>query len=375
MDTDRVESLVEGLGAVVRDLDADRIDPAVAHRLVALFTRGERACAGAAALLARRIGDPRVLARQSGTSMGKARALVGLSERLADTPALASAVRGGEVSLDQATEIAKAETAAPGCADTLVGVARREPFHVLRHKARNAVLDNDRKDLGARQHAARRGAHHITDLGLVHIEADLEPHIGTPIVNHLQAEAKKLAAAAETKEPWQAYLADAFASSFGKPGRPSKPEVVVVVSHQVATRGWRDVRPGEVCHIPGVGPIDPRIAKDIAHDAFLTGVICDGKDLRQMRRWTRHIPIEVALALRLGPPPDFDGPRCVDCSNRHRLEHDHHQPFAAGGPTSLPNLPHRCHPCHVRKTKTDRQRKRRTATAITTPDRAPPDTG
>ncbi|HEX9645015.1 MAG TPA: hypothetical protein VGC11_13570, partial [Acidimicrobiia bacterium] len=90
----------------------------------------------------------------------------------------------------------------------------------------------------------------------------------------------------------------------------------VVVSHQVTQRGWTTVGPGELCHIPGIGPIDPKIARDITsgrgRDAYLTGVICDGKDLRQMRRWTRHIPTEIRLALNLGSPPDFDGPRCVD---------------------------------------------------------------
>jgi hypothetical protein len=59
---------------------------------------------------------------------------------------------------------------------------------------------------------------------------------------------------------------------------------VVLVSHEVATRGWTDVREGEMCQIPGVGPVAPAVAKEIAHDAFLTGVFFDGKDLRHMRR-------------------------------------------------------------------------------------------
>jgi len=290
---------------------------------------------------------------------------------------LAGAVRAGGVSLDQATEIAKAETDAPGCADTLVEVAQREPFHKLRHQARRARLAHDRDNLGARQHAARRGGHRISDLGLVHVEADLEPHIGTPIVNDLEAEAKRLANRDGWNEPFEAYVADAFAAGFGTPGRSrsSKPEMVVVVSHEVAQRGWTSIEPGEVCHIPGVAPIDPQVAKEIAQEAFITGVISDGKDLRQMRRWTRHIPAEIKLALNLGPPPTFDGRRCVDCGNRYRLEHDHDLPVVEHGPTSLDNLPDRCHPCHVRKTKADRARRRErrlTQTSTGRVDRAPP---
>jgi len=375
MEMEHIEGAVGVLEAAVQDLDADRVDPAQVHRLTALFTRAERAAAGGAAVLARRIGDPRVVARQQGTSMGKARAIVGLSDRLADTPALAEAVRGGGLSLDQATEIAKAETAAPGCADRLVEVAQRRPLHVLREAARKETLENQREGLGVRQHAARRASHHITDLELVHVEADLEPHVGAPIVDRLEAEARKLAGAGGRHEPFGAYLADAFANLFGHPVKAGKAELVVVVSHEVTQRDWNDVQPGEVCQIPGVGPIDPAVAKEIAHDAFLTGVVCDGKDLRQMRRWTRHIPTEIRLALRLGTPPHFDGPRCVDCGNKFRIEHDHHHPHANGGPTSLANLPDRCHPCHVAKTKADRKRRRLAKARPGAHDRAPPDTG
>jgi hypothetical protein len=65
------------------------------------------------------------------------------------------------------------------------------------------------------------------------------------------------------------------------------------------------------------------MAQEIARDAFLTGVFYDGRDLREMRRWSRAIPIEVAIALELGPPPSFDGVVCVDCGNRFRAEFDH----------------------------------------------------
>jgi len=130
--------------------------------------------------------------------------------------------------------------------------------------------------------------------------------------------------------------------------------LIVLVSHEVVKRGWKDVRAGEVCKIPGVGPVSPAIAKEIAADAFLSGVFYDGKDLRHFVRWTRHIPIEVAIALELGEPPDFDGVVCVDCGNRFRTEFDHVKPHAARGPTSKPNLKPRCWTCHQRKTSRDR---------------------
>ncbi|CAN5582008.1 hypothetical protein BH20ACT21_BH20ACT21_15310 [soil metagenome] len=71
-----------------------------------------------------------------------------------------------------------------------------------------------------------------------------------------------------------------------------KPELVVLVSHDIAKRGRKDVQEGEMCKIPGVGPISAQTAKEIASDAFLTGLFYDGTDLRHFSRWTRNTPVE-----------------------------------------------------------------------------------
>jgi 5-methylcytosine-specific restriction endonuclease McrA len=84
-------------------------------------------------------------------------------------------------------------------------------------------------------------------------------------------------------------------------------------------------------------------------------VFYDGIDLRHFARWTRHIPVEVLIALELGEPPDFDGVSCVDCGNRFRTEFDHLEPRVARGPTSRANLTPRCWSCHHAKTERDRK--------------------
>jgi hypothetical protein len=134
-----------------------------------------------------------------------------------------------------------------------------------------------------------------------------------------------------------------------------RPEVVVLVSHEVAKRGWQDVRAGEVCKIPGIGPVSPQVAKEIARDAFLNGVFFDGTDLRHFERWTHDAPIEVRIALELGKPPDFDGIKCVDCGNHFRNQNDHVEPHVAGGMASTTNLKPRCYSCHKAKTERDRK--------------------
>ena len=177
---------------------------------------------------------------------------------------------------------------------------------------------------------------------MVNIHLRLEPHVGTPIVARAEAEAARLARKSKsngTVEPFERYLADAYASLLGGSGkgRAKRPELVVLVSHEVVKRGWKDVKKGEVCKIPGVGPVAPQVARVIADDAFLNGLFYDGVDLRHFARWTKHIPIEVAVALELGDAPDFDGVACVDCGNR------------------FGNIDPRCWTCHRAKTERDRK--------------------
>jgi 5-methylcytosine-specific restriction endonuclease McrA len=195
---------------------------------------------------------------------------------------------------------------------------------------------------------------------MVRVELTFEPQVGTPIVRRAEAEAARRARQArkqERAEPFERHLADAYAALLAGQirGRVRRPELVVLVSHGIAARGWREVREGEVCKIPKIGPVSPEVARDIAADAFLTGVFYDGKDLRHMRRWTRNTPVEVLLALELGEPPRFEGIRCADCGNRFGTQIDPVEPHCALGPASTDNLEPRCWSCHQAKTARDRK--------------------
>jgi hypothetical protein len=311
------------------------------------------------------LGDAAAVARVSGTSMGKARETVATGTTIQASADLNAAMQQGTVSLDQAAEIARAEEVAPGSARTLVKVAEREAFHVLKDEARRVKLEAEQHgDLSSRQHEARRARSHVDHLGMVHIHLELEPYVGAPIAARAEAEAQRIARAKrvgkteDAWEPFERHLADAYAQLLGREagnGRAGRPEVTVLVSHSVAKRGWKDVKPGEMCKIPGIGPVSPQIAKEIASDAFLNGVFFDGKDLRHFKRWSRNIPVDVRAALELGKPPDFDGIRCRDCGNHFRMEWDHVHPRVAHGPASTTNLEPRCWTCHQSKTSRDRR--------------------
>ncbi|MGH2828756.1 MAG: HNH endonuclease [Actinomycetota bacterium] len=355
---DQANEMLEKANA---NLEPELLSVTAAREHLEAYARAQRLAAFGVAALARRIDDASEIARATGSSTVRAKETISTGKVLSGSAPLENALKHGEVSLDQAAEIARAEESAPGAASELLSVAQSESFHVLRERARKTKLEAEQhRGLAERQHAARSARSYSDELGMVHIHMELEPHVGSPIVARAEAEAQRLARkarAAGTKGPFECHLADAYAallSGSGK-GRAKRPELVVLVSHEVAKRGWTDVREGELCKIPGVGPVSPRVAKEIAQDAFLNGVFFDGVDLRNFKRWSRDPSVEVRTALELGEPPEFDGVLCVDCGNRFRTEFDHVEPRVALGPSSTGNLKPRCFGCHQAKTERDRK--------------------
>jgi HNH endonuclease len=361
MELSVLDEAAELVGKANANLDPALVTADDARKLLGAYAKVERLASYGRAVLAQRVDNAAEVARTTGTSIGKAKEAAETGAALADAPEVGDALSTGAISLDQAGEIAKAERARPGCSGELLGVAKDEAFHVLKDKARKVRLEVEQnRGLGDRQREARSARSYADDLGMVNVHLRLEPHVGTPIVNRAEAEADRLYRKAKKDgetEPFERMLADAYAAMLagkGK-GRTTRPELVVLVSHEVTKRGWTDVRDGEVCKIPGVGPVSPAVAKEIAQDAFLNGVFFDGTDLRHFRRWTRNPPVEVRTALELGEPPEFAGVRCVDCGNRFKTQNDHVEPHIALGPASTGNLKWRCWPCHQAKTARDRK--------------------
>ena len=247
-------------------LEPELLSAPDARKMLRLYTRIEKLGAFGKVALARKLDDPAEIAGAAGTSIGKAKEAVSTGKILGRSEELNEALRHGEISFDQAAEVAKAEESSPGASRKLLRTARKEPFHVLKEKARKVKLEAEQHhDLATRQHAARSARSHNDELGMVHVHLCLEPHIGTPIVARAETEAARLSRKGKDagRESFERYLADAYArllSSSGT-GRSRRPELVVLVSHEVAKRGWKDVRKGELCKIPGVGPIAPVVVK------------------------------------------------------------------------------------------------------------------
>ena len=344
------------------DLEPEVMDVDLVRELLCRYARAKKLVSYGETVLSAKLDDTAAVARATGVSLGKAKAVVDTGNSLKAADEVREAFRSGELSSDQASEIVKAEVASPGSSAELLQVAQEESFQALTEKSRKIVLEAEQhRGLAARQHQARRARSYKDDLGMISINLLLEPHVGVPIVNRAETEAGRLFRAAKRvsqQEPFERHLADAYAcllSSTGTTIKARKPELVVLVSHEIATRGWKDVQEGEMCKIPGVGPISVERAKEIASDAFLSGLFYDGTDLRHFRRWTRHTPVEVLSALQLGQPPEFDGVKCIHCGLRFRNEKEHTEPHVAGGTASTTNLKWRCYGCHQKKTAEERK--------------------
>jgi 5-methylcytosine-specific restriction endonuclease McrA len=356
-----LEEAVELLEKANADLEPELTSVPEAKEGLEVYARLQRLAGYGIAALAGRIDNAASLAQVTRTSIGQAKDTVATGKVLKEAPELGVSLQQGDISLEQATEIARAEESAPGSAAGLLEVAQEQPFHVLRERSRKVKLEAEQhRGLAEKQRAARSARSYSDALGMVHFHMAFEPHVGTRIVARAEAEAQRLARAAKKNgalEPFERHLADGYAKIMteGGKGPARRPEVVVLVDHSVVKRGWKDVHEGEVCKIPGVGPVSPQVAREIAKDAFLNGVFFDGKDLRNFVRYGKHIPVEVLIALELGDPPDFDGVACVDCGNRFRTEFDHVDPRASHGPTCTANIDPRCWSCHQEKTKRDRK--------------------
>jgi hypothetical protein len=126
------------------------------------------------------------------------------------------------------------------------------------------------------------------------------------------------------------------------PGR-APATIVVRVDKKAFDRGRSE--PGDVCEIPGIGPVPVSVARELSHDAVLKGLIVDGTDVRSISHLGRTIPARLRTAI------EETYPECAveGCHVDRHLEIDHKVPVADGGKTELPNLQRLCRHHHDEK--------------------------
>jgi len=366
-----------------------------AARMAELFAHAERVAAAGKALYARQVaatgaygvsGHPdaaRWLAQVSGEPVGRAKEALSTAEAVGQVPEVHRAFVAGELSGSQARVIGEASALDPSATPTLLGAARDGSFGDVAAMAARAIRrarsEEDLEEEEARVHARRFCRVVSPREGGLRIEAWLTRRVGARVLSHLEQEVATIFAEVRgtpTHEPHERYRADALVRLVcGDPDRvggvSGDPEsggpgpngggrdrsglgrsgpgahVVVRVDAGALRRGHLEA--GEVCEIPGVGPVPVAVAHELLGDAFYSVVVTEGVDVRCVTSTKRTIPTALRVAL-------FErDPVCVvpGCGVAHHLEIDHWQrDFAQDGPTCLENLARLCGPHHAMKTHT-----------------------
>lgn len=321
------------------------------------------------------------LAAQTGTSTGRARDDLKASERLAGLDGVSDSIRAGELSPDQAKVISDAAAANPAAEQDLLDLAGGESLRGLADEAARRKAEVE--DLEAREHRIRRDrrcrtwtdrdrAWNLSARGPVTDGAAFMVEL-----ERLTDLAFRQARADDTREGRDAYAFDALLRMAGRshdadspapphpphpesesphqppppqrtqPRRPGNPRHLALLHVDVAALTRGRVEDGEICELPGVGPISVAAARELLGDAILKLVITRGSDVLNVTHLGRGANAAQQIALL------WSHPICTvkGCNRRARLQNDHRVPFAADRRTRLSNLDPLCDHHHDRKTR------------------------
>jgi hypothetical protein len=324
------------------------------------FGRGERVCAAAKALLARRVDETGVwrgnghrsaahwVAEATGETVGAAARALETARALEQLPETDAAFRAGQLSETQAAEITSAAGSDPQAEAVLLATAAETGVKGLRDRCREVRAGAEENDQAwARRLHAQRRAHEWTDPdGTYRLEARLAPDAGARFSSAWRAHVDRIfhdARRAGRRESRVAYAADALVA-LAREG-PCKPvQITVVVDSAAQARGHTEA--GERCEIRGVGPVPVTTARALLSDSVVSVLVRDGDDITAVSRPTRTIPAKLRKAL------EARDPICPvkGCANDQFLEIDHIVPLAEGGRTEIANLWRPCSHHHDLKT-------------------------
>jgi hypothetical protein len=408
--SDSLQQVTEILRSALADFEPERFSGPDAARLLEMFAEIEKMASGGKLLSARRVDSSNVwrrkghrsaaahIAQATGTGLGPAITTLAAARQLGSLPATDEAVRRGRLSEVQVKEIAGAAILQPEAEQALVDAAGSQPLSVLKLRCRRVKAAG--RDERAAYDAIRRERYlrnWVDGDGAVRFDARLTPDEGARLVAAVRAQTDRLAGEARRAgldEPRRALAADALIQlacghgpgdacdppaihgvegrepdsgehrngRIGREGSAAAAEgsrsagpagcshggpatmVHVRVDHDALVRGHLEA--GEICEIPGIGPIPVDVARRLAVDSILSVLVTDGVDVTAVARAGRTIPASIRTALIERDPV------CVvpGCGLREGLEIDHVEPFAQGGPTRLGNLVRLCHWHHYLKT-------------------------
>ncbi len=401
--TDELEAAIATVARFVSTFEPARFSGTDASVLVGWFSRCERLAVTGKTLAATRAslahrpettGHPTPahwLSEMTGESLGESADVLRLGRAFTGHSGMEEACRNGRLSRQAARLVADALAVNPGSEDHLVEAAQTDTVRQLKDRCLRAKAEGRSAEDAARAHQALHDSRHCrtwTDRdGAFRLDARLAPDAGAALLASLTTQSERVfhrARKAGRTEPADAYRADALvalvtgrdvigprrrgsAAPTGTPGpdpdpagpdhdaghdagdappEPTGPRAQVTLRVDLGALRRGAVGPGEVCEIPGVGPVPVGTARALMGDALTRLVITDGVDVTTVCHLGRAIPAHLRTALL-----ERDR-RCVvpGCDVEDGLEIDHVRPFAEGGPTSLDNLARLCRWHHQLKT-------------------------
>ena len=357
---DGLVGIVSSLREMLSGFDAGSLDGPGAVEAVRHFGEIERLAGAGKALAAARVEVTRAwqgsgtrsaahfVASTSGSSVHSAVVALETARRLESLPATEEALRSGKLSLAQANEIASTAGERPEKESELVSAAASESLPALQERCRAVRAEGSAGSASYDKVAKSRYLRHWTDAeGALRLEARLCPDDGARVLAALEPHHRRIFTRARRdgrREPYQAYAVDALVALASGEEARGRAVVQVRVDHAALIRGH--TVDGEVCEVPGIGPIPVATARALADDGVLKVVVTKGVDVVAVAHAGRTIPAHVRTAL------ETRDPKCVvpGCDVADRLEIDHLVAFAEGGPTTLDNLARLCHRHHYLKT-------------------------
>jgi len=362
-----IEMLRDRISTVVRELDPDVVDGRDAVAATEVFAQVERLGGAAKTLMARRVretgtwartGDRSFeawLARISGTTEGEAIATAETLSRLEELPATEAALRDGRLSRVQANEVSGAATADPDAEADLLHTAQNGTVKALKARAnqvkaaaRDDELDRYRR-IKAERHVRTWEDHEGSHLHLQSTADDVAV-VMTAIAAY-ERPIFEAARQAGERESAGAYRADALvAMARAATGTTDvkvtmpRAELRIRVDFAALERGHTTA--GEVCEIPGLGPIPVEVARKMAPDSIIDLIVTKGTDVRSIVSLGRTIPRAMKVAL------EERSPNCAkwDCDIASHLEADHVEDYSIVHETRFENLVHWCPYHHDLKT-------------------------
>lgn len=392
-----VDPLLIQLEQILERLDPEALGREESVDLFEKFHRIERLGAAGKALCSRRVCDSgawkdtfsqstvHFMAETTKSSVRHSYNLLESAYLLKDLPETDQALRQGKMTERQAVEMASAAAVDPSSETHLVEMAQTEAWSEFQKecaRVRSAALDEEERQ--RRAHKNRGLTHWVDADGAFRLSGRFTTADGGAILAGLAPFQRKVAKRdaeeqvgkrrKRKRDPLPAQWADALVemahnSSSGSGSDETGPRatVHVRVDHSALVRGHTE--PGEICEIPGAGPIPVGVAHSLMSNSFLAAVFTQGQDILSVAHLGRNIPARLMTAL-------LERDQCCrvpGCGRDENLEIDHMVPIHQGGTTSYWNLVRLCRWHHYLKTYWGYSIHRRGGRYLWDGSNAPPD--